>query len=144
MMRVLALDIGERRLGLALSDGLCSLASPYKVLDMSDLARIKRELRDIVEEYEIATVVVGLPLSLDGEEGPQARRTRTLAARLLEGLELETIYHDERLSSKEAKHSLRQSGYSDRQARGTVDKVAAALFLQAWLDARRAPGSTGE
>ncbi len=143
-MRILALDIGEKRIGLAISDPSGVIASPLRVIDATDLAAAKRLLTSIVEDYEVEKLVIGVPLSLAGEEGRQARRVRSLATRFTEHLGLETVYHDERLSSIEAKRSLLEAGRGEREARGTVDMVAASLFLQSWLDAHRAPGMDKE
>ncbi len=132
-MRVLALDIGERRVGVAMSDAGATIASPLAVLDAAAVERIV-PVADLVTEHEVGLVVIGLPLSLDGEEGPQARRVREVGDRLARGLPVPVVYHDERLSSAQAGRSMRAAGRTGRQARGTLDKVAAALFLQAFLD----------
>ena len=87
-----------------------------------------------MEEHDVELIVVGLPLSLDGEEGPQARRVRTVAQRVIGDLEVPVAYADERLSSVEAKRRMRESGRSERETRGSVDKVAASIFLQRYLD----------
>lgn len=98
-----------------------------------------RPLALIVEDYEVTRLVVGLPLTMSGEEGPQAAEVRGVAERLAHGLGLPVEYHDERLSTAEARKLMRESGVSDKEQRGTLDKVAAAIVLQRWLDARRAP-----
>lgn len=143
-MRILALDIGEKRIGLAISDPSGVIASPLRVIDATDLAAAKRLLTKVVEDYEVEKLLIGVPISLTGEEGRQAGRVRSLAARFTEHLGLETVYHDERLSSREAKRSLLEAGRGEREARGTVDMVAASLFLQSWLDAHRAPSMDKE
>lgn len=137
-MRALGLDIGEARIGVAVSDPHGRLASPVTVLDARALAGDPRPLKRLAEDYDAEIVVVGLPLTLAGEEGPQAAEVRSQAARLAALLGLPVEFHDERLSSAEARRAMRESGLSARQQRGAVDKVAAALVLQGWLDARRA------
>jgi len=136
-MRVLGLDIGSRRTGVAVSDPARTTATPVSVLDTANLLEDSRILRRLVDDYEADQIVVGLPLSLDGTEGPQARDVRETASRITEHLGLPVAYHDERLSSAEAARVLRAGGLSAREQRGKVDKIAAALMLQSWLDARR-------
>ena len=130
-MRVLALDIGERRVGVAISDPGGTIASPLEVLDASN--RLDDRLAAIVEEYEVELVVAGLPLTLAGEEGPQADRVRLVAERISKRVGVPLVYHDERLSSTQANRAM-AAGASSRKRRGTVDKVAAAIFLQSFLD----------
>jgi len=134
-VRVLGLDIGERRVGVALSDPEATMATPYRVLDSQD-AMEGRALLDIVEEFEVTCVVVGLPLSLDGGFGPQAEKIRTVADRLAGRLPVPVVFHDERLSSAEAGRRMAESGMSEKERRGKVDMVAAALILQGYLDAQ--------
>ncbi|MFU8891503.1 MAG: Holliday junction resolvase RuvX [Anaerosomatales bacterium] len=131
-MRVLALDIGERRVGVALSDPGGTIASPLEVLDAT--GRLEDRVAAIVEEYGVGLIVAGLPLTLGGDEGPQASSVRTVAERIAGRLEVPLVYHDERLSSAQANRAM-AGGISSKQRRGTVDKVAAAIFLQSFLDA---------
>lgn len=136
-MRIAALDIGERRIGVAISDPGERVSTPLKVLDAGVL-RDPAPLLRLLEEYEIGRLVVGLPLSLDGSEGPQARTVRAAGARIAEATGLSVEYVDERLSSAAARRALTEGGVSDRDKRGRVDMAAASLFLQSYLDARRA------
>lgn len=136
-MRVLGLDIGSVRIGVAVSDPAGSVASPVTVVDSRDFVQALRAFRELAEDYEPEMIVVGLPLTLAGEEGPQAATVREVAGRIADDLQIPVEYFDERLSSAEARRSLRSAGLSDREQRGTVDKVAAAIVLQGWLDARR-------
>ena len=138
-MRVLALDIGERRVGVAISDPSGSVASPLQVIDTPE--RLGDSVAGLIDEYNVGLLVVGLPLTLRGEEGPQARRVRQVAERVAERANVPLVYQDERLSSAEANRVM--SGYSARRRRGSVDKVAAAIFLQSFLDSggARTPGT---
>ena len=136
-MRALGLDIGSVRIGVAVSDPDGRIASPVAVLDARDMPRAMRVLREYVEDYEIERLVVGLPLTLGGEEGPQAVEVRTTGELLSRELDVPLEYHDERHSSTEARRSMREAGLSEREQRGSLDKVAAAIVLQGWLDARR-------
>lgn len=134
-MRVIGLDIGERRVGVAISDPDGRVASPVAVLDASQL-RNAGDLARLVEEHDAALVVIGLPISLDGTEGPQAQRVREIGVRLAQGLPVPVTFADERLSSVEARRALGAAGVKRERQRGRVDMVAAALFLQSYLDAR--------
>lgn len=134
-MRLIGLDIGERRIGVAVSDPSGRVATPLKVLDARELARDPSALRRMVADYEPAAFVVGLPLTLAGEEGPQAAAVKSTARILLGPFGLPVHYHDERLSSAQAERAMAEAGADSRSRRGSVDMVAAALLLQSFLDA---------
>ncbi len=136
-MRALALDIGEVRIGIAASDLSGTVASPVKVLPAQEVLSNARSFRLVLEDYEPEVLVCGRPMTLSGEEGPQARRIEEQARRIAAACGLPLEFADERLSSQEAKRILREQGYNERSMRGRVDMVAASLFLQAWLDSRR-------
>ncbi|MBN2248102.1 MAG: Holliday junction resolvase RuvX [Coriobacteriia bacterium] len=135
-MRALGLDIGSVRIGVAVSDPSGRVASPIAVLDARALAGDLRPLKRLVEDYETECLVVGLPLTLAGDEGSQAAAVRAEAERLARAVDLPVEYADERLSSEEARRSMAASGMSEKEQRGAVDKIAAAIILQGWLDAR--------
>jgi putative Holliday junction resolvase len=137
-VRRLGLDIGERRIGVAVSDPSGRVATPLKVLDARELARDASPLRHLVDDYEVGEIVVGLPLTLAGDEGPQAAAVRVTVRRLLEPLGVPVLYHDERLSSAQAERAMADAGADARARRGSVDMVAATVFLQSYLDASRA------
>lgn len=142
-MRALGLDIGATRVGVAVSDPAGIMASPVTVLDARRLAGDVRDLARLVEDYEAEVLVIGLPLTMGGSEGPQADDVRAEAERLAAAVGLPVEYQDERLSSAEARRAMHEAGMSDRQQRGSLDKVAAAIVLQGWLDARRAAAREG-
>ena len=135
-MRVLALDIGEVRVGVAVSDPVGRVASPVTVLPAQEVLAHAATFRRVLEDWEPELLVCGRPMTLAGEEGPQAARVREQAERVAAACGLPLEFEDERLSSAEAKRILRDQGLSERAMRGKVDMVAASLFLQAWLDAR--------
>jgi putative holliday junction resolvase len=120
------------------------VASPLVVLDAKKVLGDDRDLTRLVDEYEAETVVVGLPLSMDGSEGPQAKRVRHAAQRLAGFLHIPVEFADERLSSTHASRAMGEAGATQRQQRGSVDMVAATIFLQSYLDARRAGGRIGD
>ena len=136
-MRVLGLDLGSRRIGVAVCDSGGVLATPYSVVQRSGDERADRErIAELVAEVGAEAVVVGLPLSLDGSAGPAAAaaEAEAEALRLVLGVPVEC--HDERLSTVSASRSLAASGVKARGRRTVVDQVAAAVLLQSWLDSR--------
>lgn len=137
-MRVLALDIGEVRVGIAVSDPGERVASPICVLPAQEVVSCAKTFRRVLEDWEPELLLCGLPYTLAGEEGPQAARIRKAADAISAACGIPHEFVDERLSSAEAKRSLREKGLSEKQMRGKVDMIAASVFLQAWLDARRA------
>ncbi len=137
-MRVLALDIGEVRVGFAISDPDGRVASPLCVLPAAEVRSCAKSFQRILDDWEPDLLLCGLPYSLSGEEGPQALRIRREAEAIAKAAQLDCEFTDERLSSSEAKRSLREKGLSEKKMRGKVDMIAASMFLQAWLDARRA------
>ena len=136
-MVALALDIGDARTGVAVSDLSGRVAMPLKVLPAAEVAGMARSFRLILQDHEPDILVCGLPQTMAGEEGPQCAHIREVAQRVSEASGLPLAFVDERLSSREAKRILREEGLSERQMRGKVDMISASLFLQAWLDAQR-------
>lgn len=134
----MALDIGEKRVGIAVSDATGRIASPVKVLPASEVIGMARPFRMLLEDYEPEILVCGRPMTLAGEEGPQAARVMEQARAIGRAAGLPVAFADERLSSTEAKRILREQGLNERSMRGKVDMVAASVFLQTWLDERRA------
>lgn len=129
-MNVLALDIGDARVGIASGCDSNQIATPLKVICLGDVLNKSKEFQLILEDYMPEKFVVGLPKSLSGEENDQAKHVKDIADEisLLYGLPIE--YVDERLSSSEAKAILREQGLSEKEMRGKVDSVAASIFLE--------------
>jgi putative holliday junction resolvase len=133
--RVLGIDLGSKRIGVAISDADRTVATPLQVvLRTNDRNRDDRALRDLVEEWEVGLVVVGLPLSLDGSVGRAARAAIGEAERLGATLGVPVETYDERLTTVTAHRSLSHQELSAPERRKVVDMVAAAVLLQAWLD----------
>ena len=131
MSRILALDFGEARCGCALSDPTGTLATPLEAVEQPGTRRGLARITDLVEDREVERVVIGLPLTLSGEEGPQARATREFASRLADLVEVPIELHDERLTTRQAE---RIGGDAD------ADSRAAAHLLVSYLAATgRAP-----
>ena len=137
-MRVLALDIGEVRIGVAVSDPAARVATPVAVLPATEVTGGAKPWRRLLEDWEPELLLCGLPRTLSGEEGPQAASIRQKAEAIAAAAQLPLQFADERLSSREAKRSLRESGLSEKEMRGKVDMIAASIFLQAWLDEQSA------
>lgn len=136
-MRALALDIGEVRCGIAASDATGSVASPVCVLPTAEVMANARTWRRVLEDYEPDVLVCGRPMTMAGEEGPQALRIIKISEEIAATCGIPLEFVDERLSSREAKRILREQGLNEKRMRGKVDMVAASLFLQTWLDARQ-------
>ncbi|MGH3650991.1 MAG: Holliday junction resolvase RuvX [Acidimicrobiia bacterium] len=139
MSRYLGIDYGTRRIGLAISDGLGLTARPLEVVARRALTGVVLRIAD---EYDIEGVVVGLPTGLSGEEGPSARAARALGEEIEEVLGVSVTYMDERFTSRIAEGALLESGMPRRDRKETVDKVAAAIILQSYLDAHRQDGNS--
>jgi putative Holliday junction resolvase len=134
-MRYLGLDVGRATIGLALADDVLRTARALATVRRSTIAADLGALRRVAEEYEVDRAVAGLPLNMDGTEGPSARMARAFAARVETALGFPVQLFDERLSTFEAESRLRARGLSARDQRAVIDAEAAAVILQDWLDA---------
>lgn len=136
--RILALDVGDRTIGVAVSDPLGIAAHPVETLrrtrQADDIARVCA----LAAEREAVAVVVGLPRNMDGSLGPQAEKTQAFADALAERVGLPVMMWDERLSTRAAERALIASGLTRKRRKGVVDQVAAVYFLQGYLDHRAA------
>ena len=137
-MRILALDLGDRRIGVALSDPLGILASPLTTIDRStpDTEAAIDAVLALTEQHEAAEILVGIPYLMSGRIGAQARITLDFAQALSERTAIPITHTDERLSSVQADRMLAQSGAPSTRDKGRTDSAAAAVILQAYLDAR--------
>jgi putative Holliday junction resolvase len=137
--RALAIDFGEKRVGLAVSDSLGIAATPIGVLEGLSQDQVTDRIAALARDRGIGVLVVGLPVNMDGTEHRTAShvRARAEAASRRAGLPVE--YVDERLTTVQAERHLREAGFARRGRRERVDRVAAALLLQTWLASRRAP-----
>ncbi len=132
-MRVLGLDFGERRIGVALSDPNGWLATPLTVLSRSGSEDDFGAIQALIQQHEVGRVIVGYPRSLDGTVGPQARLVEKFAAQLRDCLQVPVILWDERLSTAHAERLIHETG--KRVQRERIDAAAAAVILQSYLDA---------
>ena len=132
----MALDVGDKTIGVAISDALLLTAQPRPTVRRKDIAADIEKLRRLAQENEVHEVVVGQPLHMDGQPSPQSRKVARFAEQLRKVLDLPIIFWDERLTSFEAEQHLEQMGLNWRQRREQVDKIAAMIILQNYLDSR--------
>ena len=136
MGRILALDVGDRRIGVAVSDETQLIATPHSVYTRVGYSPDVKHIRKLCEDLGAVKVVCGLPRNMDGSIGFQAEKVRAFAEKLTEsGLQVE--FQDERLSTVSAHQALIEGGMRRDDRKGTVDKVAAAVILQSYLDKQR-------
>ena len=140
--RLLALDIGTKRVGVAVSDELGLTARPLPALPRTNWKKLLRDVSALCGEFDVKGVVVGLPLRLDGGEGEAAAEARRLARNFELSLGRTVYLQDERLTSKEAESELRRAGHDEGEVRGLVDSQAAAIILRDYLS--HTPGFTDE
>ena len=133
----MAIDVGKVRVGVAVADELGLVAHPRPFVDGRDPRKAVEALAALAQAEHVDHFLVGLPRTLKGEEGPPARRARRFAEALARRTGLAVELADEWLSTREAKERLREAGLDEREQRERVDSAAAAVVLQAWLDARR-------
>ena len=134
-MRVLGIDLGSKRIGIATSDRSGTIATPYTVLlRCGSMGGDHRNIAKMVVEEEAEAVIVGLPLNMDGSEGKAAQAARVEAARMATVVGVPVHVHDERLTTVEADRVLMEQKMNAQARRRVVDKVAAAVMLQSWLD----------
>lgn len=133
--RMLGLDIGERRIGVAVSDEMGTIASPVGMIRRE--SDVVRELKEMIERYSAERLVIGLPVGLSGREGPQAATVREFVETLTDQIEVPIAWWDERLSTAVAERSLIAGGTRRDKRKGKVDAVAAAVILQGYLDHQR-------
>jgi putative Holliday junction resolvase len=132
-MRLLGIDYGDKRVGIAISDELQSLAHAYRTLQ-SD-SQLFPEIRKIVESEKVGLIVVGLPKNMDGSLGPSAVKAQSFASRLATELaSIRILLWDERLTTVEAQRALHLAGKKARQSKKLIDQVAAQILLQSYLD----------
>jgi putative Holliday junction resolvase len=136
---VLGLDLGQARIGVAISDPARRVAVPLGTVRTGPPSDV-RTIGSLVREHAVSLVVVGLPLRLSGERGEAAARAEAFARALQTALGVPVVLHDERLSTVEADRSLAAAGATGRQRRRAVDRSAAAVILQAYLDGLDRPG----
>ena len=137
----LGLDLGKKRIGVAGCDGTGLIATGLLTIYRKSFKQVVADLEEIVRDREVQLLVVGLPYSMDGTIGFQARKTIELAKALATALQLPVEYVDERLTSFQAEEMLKSENISPSRNKGSIDRKAAAIILQQWLDERRQKSS---
>ena len=135
-MRILGLDVGERRIGVAIADESVRVALPITVVERREQPADLDAIASLVQEQGAEAVVIGLPISLNGSLGPQAQAVKTFGQELAARLALPIEYWDERLSTVEAGHRLADAGRRGPKAKARRDAAAAAIILQGYLDSQ--------
>jgi putative Holliday junction resolvase len=136
-MRYLAIDLGQKRTGLAVGDDATGLVSPVAVVEAAPGEEVVRRIEESIEEHQPDAVIVGLPLNMDGSEGDAAKGARGFGAVLAERCHLPVHYQDERLTSFAADQQMARSGRTHKQKKELRDALAAAQILRDFLDAGR-------
>jgi len=137
MIKLLGLDVGDKRIGLALSDDLGLTAQGRPTLQRTSLKKDLAALRNLIKEHQVQKVVVGLPLNMDGSLGTRAQLVLEFKNTLEKQLTIPVVTWDERLSTQAAQRPLREAGLNWRKRRKFVDQVAASIILQNYLDYKR-------
>ena len=132
--RILGLDVGSKTIGLALSDPALGLATPLSTIRRTKLADDTRALRDVIGEFQVGALVVGLPINMDGSEGPRCQSVRQFVANIEQAVDLPVTLWDERLSTAAVTRELIDADVSRKRRSQVVDKLAASYILQGALD----------
>jgi len=132
--RILAIDHGTVRIGLAISDPLRIFAKPLKVIPNQGFRAVSTQILDLIKDQEVGMVLLGLPLAIDGSKTPKTLEVEKFGEKLMQLLEVELIFWDERYSSSEAEAELRKLGYSWQESRSLRDAMAAAMILKNYLE----------
>ena len=140
MMRTMGLDVGSKNIGVAISDELGITGQSVATLRRSSLRADLAALRALIGQHAVSRAVVGLPLNMDGSEGPMAQASREFGNALSKDAGIPVEYWDERLSTVAAERVLLEADVSRRKRREVVDSIAAAIILPGWLDAHRMAG----
>ena len=134
-MRALGIDLGEKRIGIAVSDSNGKVATPIQVLVRSKSAKQDHnKINELVNEWEAEIVVVGMPYSLNGSKGSAARLVEKEVEKLSDSISVPVTIYDERLTTVMAAKELDVQGLNSKKQRGVIDQVAASVILQSWLD----------
>ncbi len=136
-MRLMGLDVGDKRIGIALSDEGAVIASPRETLERSGNRKDIRYMLELARREEVSEIVVGMPFSLDGSLGPQAHKVERFVEALKAETDIRITTWDERLTTVSAERALLEGDVSRAKRKKTIDRVAAALILQGYLDSRR-------
>mgnify|MGYP006290890609 CR=1 FL=1 len=130
----MGLDIGDKRIGVSISDSMNLTAQSKEVIKRTDRRQDLKIIKKYIKKYQVNEIIVGLPKNMDGTLGPQAEKTKNYTNFLKNNLDLPIIFWDERLSSREAEKLLIKADVSRSRRKGVIDQVAASIILQGYLD----------
>ena len=136
-MRILGVDLGQKRIGLAISDPLGFTAQGLRTLEVTGKKDLIKGLAEVCREYAVEEIVIGLPINMDGSHGPKAQQASALIPELEKELKVPVRTWDERLTSREAGRLMIQEGLSRQKQRMNSDRLAATLILQGYLETKR-------
>ena len=140
-MRIMGLDMGSQTIGVALSDESGLIASGVRTIHRQTLERDLETIKDLVSQFDVARIVVGLPINMNGTLGEEANRVLAFVEGLQEALSISVKTWDERLTTVQARRILLEAGLSRKRRKRVIDKTAATLILQSYLDAQPSPDS---
>ena len=132
--RLLGLDVGEKTIGLAICDPMQMVATPLKTIERKKLANDIKQLQAVIQEWEIAGLVIGLPIQMDGTEGPRCQSVRQFARNVQKEIEIAVFFQDERLSTSAMEREMIAADLSRQKRDARIDKLAAAWILQIFID----------
>ncbi len=136
-MRIIALDYGDSRIGVAISDELCITSLPLTTIDNSGFEDVLERIEGLIDKYDVEEIVVGLPLHMDGSSGERVEVTREFVSRLRQKISVPIFLFDERLSSAEVERVLLEADLSREKRRQKKDKLAASLILRRYLESHK-------
>lgn len=136
-MRIMSLDVGSRTIGIACSDALYLTAQGIETIRRTSLANDFKRLQELINDYEVEELVVGMPKNMNGTKGDRAEKTEAFVAKMQEVISTPVTFWDERLSTVMAERSLIEADVSRKKRKGVIDKMAAVVILQGYLDRRR-------
>lgn len=134
MPRVLALDVGEKRIGIAVSDALNITAQGLETIERKDTEGVLNRIRSLVKEYDIAKIIIGMPFNMDGREGFSAKLTHEFTSLLKKEMPISVETIDERLTTAQGERVLLEADVSRKKRKRSIDRIAAQLILQLYLD----------
>lgn len=133
-MRIMGLDVGDRKIGVAISDELNITAQGLEVIERYDDEHVIKRFSELIEKYEVDKIIIGLPKNMNGTLGPQSEKVKALGNEIEERLNIKIEYWDERLSTIAAEKTLIKADMSRKKRKKIIDKVAAIIILQNYLD----------
>jgi len=131
---ILGLDLGKKRIGLAISDINQKIASPYNVIEEKKFSEVSKIIEEIVKEFGVGSIIVGDPINMDGSLGPKSQSSRSFVRNLYKNIKMPILLWDERLSTVAAERSLIEADISRKKRIKVIDKIAATIILQGLLD----------